>query len=71
MRKKVLHAAEGEIGNYSKKSPRGETEYVFGAHAEEDAIRKKDKRLKKTKDLCAQTLKSWTKYVFIESCSIE
>ncbi|KAJ5108262.1 hypothetical protein N7456_004937 [Penicillium angulare] len=37
--------------------------YVFGAHAKEDAIRNKDKRLPITKDMCAQILKYWTKFV--------
>jgi hypothetical protein len=53
MERKIFTSEEADVDKERKKDRRLENGYFFGAHAKEDAIRNKDKRLPVTKSMCA------------------
>lgn len=66
MEKKLLYAEKDDADKETRKQRLADNGYVFGAHAEEDAVRDKDKRLSITKEMCAQALKFWMMCVLIK-----
>lgn len=59
MGKKLYFAQKDEIAKDKRCKQLEESGYVFGAHADEDSIREKDKRIPKTKRMYCQTVKHW------------
>lgn len=59
MGRKLFFAQQDSIAKEKRRRRLEKSEYVFGAHADEDAIRDKDKRLPKTKRMYLQHAELW------------
>ncbi|OQE73307.1 hypothetical protein PENNAL_c0089G11954 [Penicillium nalgiovense] len=63
MGKKLFFSEKEEIAGDKRCRQLAESGYVFGAHAEDDSIREKDKRIPKTKKMYCGAVKLWMKFV--------
>jgi hypothetical protein len=61
MGRKAFFAKQDEIAKEERCKQVEDSGYVFGAHADEDAIRDKDKRLPKTKNMYRKAVNLWMK----------
>jgi hypothetical protein len=63
MGRKDYFAQQDEIAKEKRDKQLQKSGYVFGAHAEEDSIRDKDKRVPKTKRMYCGAVNLWMKCV--------
>ncbi|KAJ5318323.1 hypothetical protein N7476_004743 [Penicillium atrosanguineum] len=63
MGRKLFFASKTDIAKEKRNKQLEDNGYVFGAHADEDSIREKDKRLPKTKKSFYQTVDLWMNFV--------
>jgi hypothetical protein len=61
MGRRLFFAQQDEIANERSRTQLAKSGYVFGAHAAEDAIREKDKRIPKTKKMYFGAVRHWMK----------
>ena len=59
MGRKLFFAQRDKVAKEKRREHLEQSGYVFGAHANEDAIRDKDKRIPKTKNVYKQHAELW------------